>query len=393
MKQRVASLLAGSFLLASTAQGAGYNFTMIADDSGPIATVYRPIVNDSGLVAFAAELDSGVRGIYVGTGGPLTTIVDTTTRTDSGVFERVGLGGSINASGTVAFTGWVRPDAGGSLVGGIYTGEGGPVTKVIDPTTSDFSSVSSPSINDSGVIAFEADVPGTPTSDSYSGIYTIDNGTINNIVDNSDNPDVYPERPIINASGVVLFAETTQPPDREQSLFLGSGDLPTPVVDSSPPIKSIFLQLGFNDDATVAYSTVMEDEGRGLFTINGDDVTTIVDPDGDVFSSAYYPSINSSGAVAFAGSLISGGMGLFVFDGQEIQPVILAGEQLAGKTIDGIYIEYNQILNDRGDVAFRTVFTDGSDAIYLASVIPVPPAVWLFGSALGLLGWLRRKQA
>lgn len=28
-----------------------------------------------------------------------------------------------------------------------------------------------------------------------------------------------------------------------------------------------------------------------------------------------------------------------------------------------------------------------------ASAIPVPAAVWLFGSALGLLGWMRRRQA
>ena len=25
------------------------------------------------------------------------------------------------------------------------------------------------------------------------------------------------------------------------------------------------------------------------------------------------------------------------------------------------------------------------------SVVPIPAAVWLFGSSLGLLGWLRRK--
>ena len=40
---------------------------------------------------------------------------------------------------------------------------------------------------------------------------------------------------------------------------------------------------------------------------------------------------------------------------------------------------------------------DGTDLTYQftvqTSVIPVPAAVWLFGSALGLLGWMRRRAA
>ena len=33
------------------------------------------------------------------------------------------------------------------------------------------------------------------------------------------------------------------------------------------------------------------------------------------------------------------------------------------------------------------------DNIVLGAVVPVPAAVWLFGSALGALGWLRRKKS
>jgi hypothetical protein len=29
----------------------------------------------------------------------------------------------------------------------------------------------------------------------------------------------------------------------------------------------------------------------------------------------------------------------------------------------------------------------------IGAIVPVPPAIWLFGSALGLLGWVRRKMA
>lgn len=35
----------------------------------------------------------------------------------------------------------------------------------------------------------------------------------------------------------------------------------------------------------------------------------------------------------------------------------------------------------------------GFDNIELGQLIPVPAAVWLFGSALGLLGWMKRRQA
>jgi hypothetical protein len=37
---------------------------------------------------------------------------------------------------------------------------------------------------------------------------------------------------------------------------------------------------------------------------------------------------------------------------------------------------------------------EGGEAMkFSVNVIPVPAAVWLFGSALGMLGWMRRRTA
>lgn len=48
-----------------------------------------------------------------------------------------------------------------------------------------------------------------------------------------------------------------------------------------------------------------------------------------------------------------------------------------------------EILSNHG-----STFTTGiSEAAFGVSVVPVPAAAWLFGSALGLLGWARRKTA
>lgn len=45
--------------------------------------------------------------------------------------------------------------------------------------------------------------------------------------------------------------------------------------------------------------------------------------------------------------------------------------------------------------AFTSYFQKAGIAspYWTVSVIPIPAAVWLFGSGLGLLGWLRRRQA
>ena len=45
--------------------------------------------------------------------------------------------------------------------------------------------------------------------------------------------------------------------------------------------------------------------------------------------------------------------------------------------------------------AFAVSFTQAAPnqiSVGNSSVVPVPAAVWLFGSALGVMGWVRRKS-
>ncbi len=113
-------------------RGAGEPPTVIADrDADNIGQIVLQSIsiNNHGAVAFstARGLGGPIEHIYVGSGGPLTLVVD-----NAGPFEDFGggwtwdLGPSLNDDGLIAF--WARLDAGGE---GIFTGPDSIADKVV----------------------------------------------------------------------------------------------------------------------------------------------------------------------------------------------------------------------------------------------------------------------
>ena len=49
-------------------------------------------------------------------------------------------------------------------------------------------------------------------------------------------------------------------------------------------------------------------------------------------------------------------------------------------------------INANGDIVGVGTLADGTTRAFVLTAVPVPAAVWLFGSALGALGWLSRRK-
>jgi hypothetical protein len=147
---------------------------------------------------FTADRVSGDFGVYTGDGGPLTTIVE------GGSTYFSFSGSSINCTGTVAV-------AAIPLVGGraIIKGDGGAIKTVVDDS-SGLREIRHPSINCGEIIVFVAAAPPSGNVSGDDGIYTVFNGVINKVIEVGDNfegltVDFILGKPSLNDNNQIVF--------------------------------------------------------------------------------------------------------------------------------------------------------------------------------------------
>ena len=175
-------------------------------------------INDAGIVAFYARRRAsagGGEGVFTRSGdgtGPITTVADST----SGVFSAVSSQPAINGGGAVAFSG--VGTAPGVLAGVFVVAPGGGVTTIVDASDG-FTGPGTTSLNNSGTVAFVA------RNGSVQGIFTGNGGPLTTVADESDGFRQFLSTPAINNDGMVIFDALLQ--DNRRGIFTG----PDPVAD------------------------------------------------------------------------------------------------------------------------------------------------------------------
>ncbi|HEV2874619.1 MAG TPA: choice-of-anchor tandem repeat NxxGxxAF-containing protein [Thermoleophilaceae bacterium] len=297
-------------------RGSGGPLTTIAEESDGFTSISgNPSINDLGAVAFDGNPTGPDRELIArGSGGPLTEIA----RAGSAQrFDSFTADVSLNNFGRVAFTG----ELGDTGDEGLFEGSGGPVATRYLASTSEFAgSISPPSLNDLGRVAFAEE-----TDDGVRGIFRQDpSGSVTTIADDTGELQSFNDRVSLNNLGRVAF-------------------------------------IAFDDEFT----------REALFTGRGGALTEVASTLGDYSAFGFGgPSLNDLGRVAFQADLDDPvGPGIFKGPNPVSDAVIRTGDTIADKTVQSVGA-CREMLNVRGQVAVKVTFEDFTEAIIRATPRP-----------------------
>lgn len=412
----VGSLMVVGAVLAGgrVAPGAAFSFTKIADESTSIPdgsgtfTGFDPPSVSGGKVAFMGNGASSQKGVYTNVPGSLTKVVDRNDTVPGEVFN-YGNFNSFSFDGTnVAYT---------YTGGGIYTNVGGTFNIVAAPSTAsfptaipggsgDFTSLATPSIH-GGKVAFE----GSGAS-SQNGIYSNSSGTLGAVADTgtpippalADNFTSF-NGPAIHSGNVAFRGASSFP--ASNGIYTSIGGSTSAVADLTTSIPSGSGSFtGFNDPSFDGTNVVFPGTGAsqsGIYTDLGGSLVAVADettliPDGSgTFTSFSSPTLDG-GVIAFVGGGSASQLGIYSTHGGSLMKVIDNGDLLDGKVIASSSLAL-RLATDEGldgdSIAFEVRFDDGTEGIYLATLVPEPSSFFLAGvavSALGWCGWRRRRR-
>jgi hypothetical protein len=354
------SALAASGPVYAGEQNVRFHFENIADTrSGFTAICDFPAINNSGEVAFVGTLAGVGQGVFRSHHGRFRTIASELDHLKS-FDSRV----AINSHGLVAYA----ADVVGSptLAVEIRTGDGEhPATVIVNSRDAGFFAFNfgAPALNDEGRVAFAALL----SRSGPAAIFTGDGGALHQEVITSDEGFLSIGLPGLNNRGEIVFSG--QKADRS-GLFAGA-EGHVDVVDSTNSVFQIFDGGVINRSGVVAGVGGNSSLNAVVITVSADGVTQRTDPNKIRFFVMQPPSLNNLGAVAFSAQTAADDerQSLFVelTGGNQVVPVLQIGDRLFGSIVTDVKIG-QFAFNDRSQIAFRYTLQDGRSGIAVASL-------------------------
>ena len=361
---RGAALAVGVGLLAATSWPAGagpvaYDYSLIADTNMPgFLDFSTPSVGDDGSVGFYAYLGGGGKAIYRGTTAGTTLV---TTQGLTALQTRT----AVDAAGRVIYS-YSSP---GSIWRGTSTAD---AALVVDGSVGSlFNGVFGANVSAAnGAVYFTGGR--RIAAGGGSGVFSkADDGTITTFSLSTSPIHGTPAAVAANDSGQVVFL--AQRDGGGQGLYRVVNGVLTELVAAATSQFSLLGAPNIDDNGVVTFFSYLDGGGlaNGMYRIENGVLSTIADSTGP-FAFFGGPTAVNDDEIAFFANMDAGWTGIFTGGDPVNDLVIRTGDMLFGRTISQLSVWENG-LNERGQLAFRAGFTDGSSAIVLATP-PAPPA-------------------
>ncbi len=359
-----------------------FTFTKIAatgttDPSGKTFGSFDDPVVSGTTVAFRGFDTTGVGiGVYTGAGGAVSKIADQkSTDPSSGKFTNFGTvsiaGNTVEFTGTYSASGYQYTDQ------GLYSGTGGTLTKLVDVKTTVPGSTAKFTDFQGSLTGSQFAFLGTSSLGSY--IYGLLNGTITTLVNNTTaDPSggkftglMYVSSDVNNNILFQGYCSTTA----ITGIYEKSGSAISKIVDTKtvdPSGGGNFFGFGAPvfAGANVAFLAVNNGiTAKGVYEKVGSQViiladTSTPDPLGGTFGYLSDPAASADGVTFLGLDQSEQNPCLMTTIGGALSPVITTGTTLGGKKISNITLSQRGM--DGYNIAFHAYFTDGTEAIYLA---------------------------